>query len=587
MIYQFGQFALDETSRSLTLRGQTLELQPKVFDLLVYLVRHAGRVVSKQELLEQLWPTVQVTEASLQRAVSVLRKTLRKGDFEHALKSFTGHGYRFSLDQPDLSALLPVQEAAPSTRKAAARTAATERDWPTVLKELSACADSELGGPDYELWAFALECLGRPGDASPRLRSAIERYEATGQRAIAAHCATTLAKIHLERAELAPARGWLARAAELVKAEPAHDAEAYMLWMQARLEAFDGRPEAALHTAESALTAAERSGSVPLRALTLGYVGFFNISLGRTRLGLEQQDHAAALAMSSVVDPITGGLIYCNILWSCRCFGDWSRGHQWVDGFEAWCQANFAGTTGSCELHRAEVLGAQSALDVALAAVDRALAKLPTAEPWALGDAHRVRGDILAAIGDIEAAQQAYRAAYAAGWDAEPGNAVLLAEQGDVDGAISALDRVLASASWFGLQRRGIILANKARICARAGRSEDARACIDLLSSEFDGWPSPSIRALVTEAEASLPQPEGNEPRSPIHFLSLARQLWTSAGVAYQAARVRVELAKALLTRGDRSGALVELSCAIDGAKNVGAKLLEREAEVLAASLSS
>jgi hypothetical protein len=45
---------------------------------------------------------------------------------------------------------------------------------------------------------------------------------------------------------------------------------------------------------------------------------------------------------------------------------------------------------------------------------------------------------------------------------------------------------------------------HKARICARAGRVAQARACIELLAASFDGWPSSAIHALVTEAEAFL-----------------------------------------------------------------------------------
>ncbi len=588
MAYRFGEFELDEPGRCLVLRGQALNLQPKVFDLLAYLVRHAGRVVSKQELMEQLWPEVHVSEASLQRAVSLLRRTLREGSFEHALKSFTGYGYRFAIDQPDLTALLPAAQPDAREHASEARAAAAGRDWPLVVERLRACADPTLSAQDYELWAFALECLGRTGDALPVLRNAVERHEATGSRASAAHCAATLAKMHLERAEAAVARGWLARAAALLRnvEDHASDAHAYLLWMQARFEAFEGRPEAALERAEQAFASAEANGSIPLRALTLGYVGFFNISLGRTRLGLEQQDHAAALAMSSAVDPVTGSLIYCNILWSCRCFADWSRGNQWADGFETWCRANFAGTTGSCELHRAEVLSAKASLAEALIAVNTALSKLPSSEPWALGDAYRVRGDIRAAIGDIDAAKEDYRKAYAAGWDAEPGNALLLSEDGDVEGALSALDRVLASAGWFGLQRRGWILAHKARICARAGRAEDARACLQLLASSFDSWPSSAIHALVTEAEAYLAPPhDAKEQASAIQLFSLARQLWTSIGVEHQAARVRMELAKLLLARGDGAGARVELTCAEASATRAGARSLQQQAAQLVAGL--
>ncbi|HTU63755.1 MAG TPA: hypothetical protein VMF89_35065, partial [Polyangiales bacterium] len=494
--------------------------------------------------------------------VSLLRTTLRKGDFEHALKSFTGHGYRFSLDQPDLAPLLPAAAPEAPAHTAEARTAAAARDWSSVIERLRACPEPALSASDYELWAFALECLGRPGEAAPILRIAVERYEAHGGRAEAAQCATTLAKIHLERSEPAVARGFLARATALLSSEQdANHARAYLLWMQARFEAFEGRPEAALERAEQAHAHAETHGAIPLRALTLGYVGFFNISLGRTRIGLEQQDHAAALAMSRAVDPVTGSLIYCNILWSCRCFADWSRGNQWADGFETWCKANFAGTTGSCELHRAEVLCATASLEQALSAVSAALAKLPTSEPWALGDAYRVRGDIHVAIGDLAAAKEDYRSAYATGWDAEPGNALLLADGGDVAGALSALDRVLASLGWFGLQRRGWILAHKALVCARAARAAEARNCIDELAAAFDGWPSAAIHALVTEAQALLAarEPADGQP-SAIQLLSLARQLWTSIGVEHQAARLRLELAKHLLAKGDSAGARVELS---------------------------
>ncbi|HEX5660918.1 MAG TPA: winged helix-turn-helix domain-containing protein [Polyangiales bacterium] len=566
---QFGEFELDEPSRTLVLKGRALALQPKVFDLLAYLLAHAGRVVSKQELMEHLWPDVHVSEGSLQRAVSLLRRALREGDLEHALKSFSGHGYRFALDRPVLAPLLPASQ------REEARAAAAARDWARVVELLAAC--TELGVEDYELWALAYECLGQPGDATPYLRTAVERHEAAGAREAASRCATTLSKIHLERSESALARGWLARAASLLEERPG-DALAYLRWMEARFAAFEGRAQVALERAEQAHASA---GSVPLRALTLGYVGFFNISLGRTRLGLEQQDHAAALAMSSAVDPITGGLIYCNILWSCRCFADWSRGHQWSDGFETWCKANYAGTTASCDLHRAEVLGARATLPEALHAIEVALAKLPTSDAWALGDAHRVRGDLRAAIGDLDGAREDYRSAYAIGWDGEPGNAVLLAAAGDLEGALSALDRVLASASWFGLQRRAWILAHKARICARAGRVEQAEASIEQLTSCFDGWPSSAIHAIVTEAQAALAQ---GEP-SPIQLLTLARQLWTSIGVEHHAARVRLELAQRLLAKGDRSGASIELACAAESAKRVGAGALENAIARLSASV--
>ena len=73
MQVSFGRFELDEGARALRLDGQDQALQPLVFDLLAYLVRHRERVVPKEELLSQLWVGVIVTDGSLQRAVSLLR----------------------------------------------------------------------------------------------------------------------------------------------------------------------------------------------------------------------------------------------------------------------------------------------------------------------------------------------------------------------------------------------------------------------------------------------------------------------------------------------------------------------------------
>ena len=79
MRFSFGRYELDEQGRTLRLDGHERTLQPLVFDLLVYLVRHRERVVPKDELLSSLWEGTTVTDGSLQRAVSLLRGALRDG----------------------------------------------------------------------------------------------------------------------------------------------------------------------------------------------------------------------------------------------------------------------------------------------------------------------------------------------------------------------------------------------------------------------------------------------------------------------------------------------------------------------------
>ena len=76
VIYAFGECELDEARRALARRGREVRLQPKVLDLLLFLLRHRERVVPKEVLFRELWPDVIVTEASLTRLVKEARRAV-------------------------------------------------------------------------------------------------------------------------------------------------------------------------------------------------------------------------------------------------------------------------------------------------------------------------------------------------------------------------------------------------------------------------------------------------------------------------------------------------------------------------------
>ncbi len=572
---RFGPFEIDEDARSLTLRGQPQDVQPLVFDLLAYLVRNAGRVVPKDELMDALWPDLTVTEASLQRAVSLARRALAAGGLERAIRSFVRHGYRFGLD-PDLGAPEGPPDADPH---AEVRRRVQACDWPAACARFEAMAPGQLTPDDIDLWALAVECRGRPVLALPLLVRAVAAHEAAGGPDRAARAAVTIAKIELERSAAAVAGGWLDRAESLLGGAGDPGVGAYLLWMRSRLAAFGGDADAALDLAGRASALAERSGDRGLRALTLAYTGFYNLSLGRVDEGVAQQNHAAAIALSGNIDPVTGTLVYCNILWSARTFADWERARQWSLGFETWCEASFAAPPGSCDLHRAEILGARETLPEALERIDRAIGKLVDEEAWCVGEGHRVRGDIHAMMGDLDTARADHAAAYAVGWDAEPGNAILLFEAGDADAALAALDRALAGRTWFHLQRRGYLLVNKARIAALAGRPEIAAPLLAEIEACPARWPQPAVQALLDETRAAL----CSDPAEARRLLLLARQLWTAAGLDYHAARVRIALARDHLATADPAGAAAELAAARLSASRIGARHLTAEADALAA----
>ena len=74
--YRFGPFVLDADRRQLERDGRSIALQPKVFSTLLYLVENRTRAVSKEELLEALWPDSFVTEGVLTRSIKQVRAAL-------------------------------------------------------------------------------------------------------------------------------------------------------------------------------------------------------------------------------------------------------------------------------------------------------------------------------------------------------------------------------------------------------------------------------------------------------------------------------------------------------------------------------
>jgi tetratricopeptide (TPR) repeat protein len=99
MTLSFGPFVLDEDARELLRDGQPVSLQPRALELLFYLARNRGRTVGKNELLDTLWPDVTVSDASIERAVSLVRSELRKGGCKNAIQTRPRLGYRFVLHE--------------------------------------------------------------------------------------------------------------------------------------------------------------------------------------------------------------------------------------------------------------------------------------------------------------------------------------------------------------------------------------------------------------------------------------------------------------------------------------------------------
>ncbi len=92
--YRFGRFELQPDKRRLLTAGAPVDVGSRAFDLLVALVERDGQLVTKDELLERVWPKAIVEENTLQAQVSALRKVLGP----EAIATISGRGYRFALE---------------------------------------------------------------------------------------------------------------------------------------------------------------------------------------------------------------------------------------------------------------------------------------------------------------------------------------------------------------------------------------------------------------------------------------------------------------------------------------------------------
>ena len=96
-MYEFGPFSLDPAERVISRDGTPLSMTPKVFDTLVCLVRNQGRLLTKDELLKEVWPDTFVEESNLAQQIFVLRKTLGDAvDEKRYIVTVPGRGYRFT-----------------------------------------------------------------------------------------------------------------------------------------------------------------------------------------------------------------------------------------------------------------------------------------------------------------------------------------------------------------------------------------------------------------------------------------------------------------------------------------------------------
>jgi TolB-like protein/DNA-binding winged helix-turn-helix (wHTH) protein/Tfp pilus assembly protein PilF len=121
--YEFGPYRIDTGERLLRRAGELIPLPPKLADTLLELVRNAGRMVDKTDLMKAVWPDTFVEEGALTRNISLLRKILGDaGDQTTYIETIPKRGYRFVAPVSAVAAEVgATTEPSPQTRRPAGK----------------------------------------------------------------------------------------------------------------------------------------------------------------------------------------------------------------------------------------------------------------------------------------------------------------------------------------------------------------------------------------------------------------------------------------------------------------------------------
>jgi DNA-binding winged helix-turn-helix (wHTH) protein len=99
MIFSFGDWELDTGLYELRRQGQPAKVEPQVFDMLAFLVRHRDRVVSRDEIIEAVWEGRIVSEATISTCLKGARQAIGDdGRQQRLIKTVHGRGFRFVGD---------------------------------------------------------------------------------------------------------------------------------------------------------------------------------------------------------------------------------------------------------------------------------------------------------------------------------------------------------------------------------------------------------------------------------------------------------------------------------------------------------
>jgi DNA-binding CsgD family transcriptional regulator len=447
------------------------------------------------------------------------------------------------------------------------------RTWTEAYESLSrADRAAPLDADDLERLATAAHMLGRHDEYVGALERAHHAHLDRNGRLPAARCAFWIAVNLLLRGEVGRATGWLGRGRRLVEREGSDCVErGYLVAAQVFEHEAAGDYEAAIAAAAEAAEIAERFGDADLFALSAQDQGILLIKQGRVAEGLGLLDEAMVAVTAGELSPIVNGFVYCGVIMGCQAACDPRRAQEWTEALTRWCeqQRDMVSFTGTCLVHRAEIMQLRGAWPGALEEARRAGERCAqSSNRSGAAEALYRQGEIHRLQGRFAVAERAYRDARRSGYEPQPGLALLRLAEGRREAASAAIRRLVAETSEP--PSRAALLPAYVEIALAGGDVAAARAACAELQELAERWDSDMMSALAAYARGAVDLAEGDASAA-LAALRHAEQAWRSLEAPYEAARVTVLVGLACRALGDEETAALELDAAREAFARLGA----------------